>query len=311
MGAATDIVWRVRKRLDVLRPDRRLLAAAETFAGAVALEPGGPSALFGAAGLVPVYPQLAALDTLDYAERTLWSDDGQAQAQSLTPVRRRLIGEAGSLNDTPADSYDAVLASHVLEHLANPLGALAEWSRVVRPGGQLLLIVPHRDGTFDHRRPVTPLAHLLQDAARKTGEEDLTHMQEILALHDLERDPGAPDRETFERRCRENASTRAMHHHVFTSRSVVEACEAVGLEVLLLRPKEPFNIVCLCRVGEGGGNRLSSSELSSTLRRSVFASDRAQARGAQASLRRTSVTVDPRLPVRSSGATVRLTACAL
>jgi SAM-dependent methyltransferase len=274
MGAATDLAWRIRKRIDVLRNDRTLLAAAKTFAGATALEPGGPSTLFGPRGVVPVYPQLASLDTLDYAERTLWSDTSQAETEPATAVRRRLIAEAGRLKDTPSDAYDAVLASHVLEHLANPLGALAEWARVVRPGGHVLLLVPHRDGTFDHRRPITSLEHLREDAEREVGEDDLTHLEEILALHDLERDPGAPNRETFERRCRENASTRAMHHHVFVSRTVAEACEAAGLEVLLLRPKEPFNIVCLCRVGERRGGGLSGPERSRILRRSLFASDR-------------------------------------
>jgi SAM-dependent methyltransferase len=278
MGAATDIAWRVRKRIDVLRRDRALLAAAHRFAGAVALEPGGPSALFGADGLIPVYPQLAALDTLDFAERTLWSDAPQTEAPELTTVRRRVIAEAGSLSDTPADSYDAVLASHVLEHLANPLGALLEWGRVVRPGGHVLLIVPHRDGTFDHRRPATSLEHLREDAARETGEEDLTHLPEILELHDLARDPGAPNRAVFEQRSRENPATRAMHHHVFVTRTVAELCAAAALEVLLLRAKEPFNIVCLCRVGDPRGEGLNDSQLSRIERRSLFASDRANAR---------------------------------
>lgn len=271
------IAQRVRNRMYGLRKDRGLLAAADLFVGAVALEPGGPSALFADQGLVPVYPRLAALDTLDYAERTLWSDAPQTEAPSLTAVRRRLIGEAGRLEDVPEDTYDAVLSSHVLEHLANPLGALAEWRRIVRPGGHVLLIVPHRDGTFDHRRPVTSLEHLQEDAEQKTGEDDLTHLEEILRLHDLDRDPGAPNREVFEQRCRAVATTRALHHHVFVSKLVAEACEAAGLEVLLLRPKHPLNIVCLCRVGKANGGGPSATELSKILRRSPFASDRATA----------------------------------
>ena len=74
----------------------------------------------------------------------------------------------------------SMLASHVLEHLANPLGALAEWRRVVGAGGHILLIVPQREGTFDHRRPVTKLEHLRADARELTGEDDLTHLPEIL-----------------------------------------------------------------------------------------------------------------------------------
>ena len=181
------------------------------------------------------------------------------------------------LAEVPDSSYDALLASHVLEHLANPLGALAEWQRVVRPGGHLLLVVPHRDGTFDHRRPPASLEHLHQDARLETGEDDLTHLEEILALHDLERDPGAPSREVFEQRCRENPSTRAMHHHAFVTRTVAEMCEAAGLQPLLLRPMQPFNILCLCRVGAGPDVAMSESDLREILGKSPFASDRAEA----------------------------------
>jgi SAM-dependent methyltransferase len=250
--------------------DRVLVAAANSLRGAVALEPGGPSAVFGRLGEVPVYRRLAALDTLDYAERTIWSD---ATGFELAP-RRRLIGEAGRLEGVADDAYDAVLASHVVEHLANPLGALAEWKRVVRPGGHLLLVVPHRDGTFDHRRPVTTLDHLRADREAQSDEGDLSHLDEVLTLHDLARDPGAPSRQVFEERCRQNLATRAMHHHVFTSRSVVEMCQAAGLELLLLRAVLPFHVVCLCAVGPRGEDGLDGKTLDQALSRSPFASDR-------------------------------------
>jgi SAM-dependent methyltransferase len=261
----------VMARLRARVVDRRdLLATAEALRDVVALEPGGPSAIFGPRGLVPVYPRLAALDTLDYAERTLWSD----QADGGVSPRRRLIAEAGRLEGVSDGVYDAVLASHVLEHVANPLGALAEWRRVVRPGGHVLLVMPHRDGTFDHRRPLTTVEHMREDAARETAEDDVTHLEEILALHDLERDPGAPNREVFERRCRKNVSSRAMHHHVFVARTVVEMCWEAKLEVLLVRAKLPFNIVCMCRVGDSGDRSRGERELSELRRRSPFLSDR-------------------------------------
>jgi SAM-dependent methyltransferase len=270
---AGGVVDRLRAELHAARRDRALVGAANALRGAVALEPGGPSALFGRLGVTPVYSRLAALDTLDYAERTLWSG---ANRTKIKP-RRRLIGEAGRLEAIGDDSYDALLASHVLEHLANPFGALAEWERVVRPGGHILLVVPHRDGTFDHRRPVTTLEHMRKDAEMETGEDDLGHLEEILSLHDLARDPGAPNRAVFEQRCHENATTRGMHHHVFASRTVVDLCRAAGLEVLLLRAELPFNIVCLCRAGTDPGRGLSDADLLESLQKSPFASDQAHA----------------------------------
>lgn len=256
-----------------IRPDRRLIAMIDALSGAVALEPGGPSALFEEHNRMPVYPRLAALDTLDYSERTLWSSDTGSGAE----IRQQLIGEARRLKNVENGAYDALLASHVLEHLADPLGALGEWQRVVRPGGHVLLVIPHREGTFDHHRPVTRLDHLQADAERETGEEDLTHLSEILELHDLKRDPGAINREIFEQRCRDNASSRAMHHHVFDSRAVVNVCRASGLEILALHPRRPFDIFCLCRVGVERSYTFNKRELATVLAHSPFRSDRAAA----------------------------------
>jgi SAM-dependent methyltransferase len=261
---------RLRDRTRLRGESQQLDGLADALTGAVALEPGGPSSLFNAGELVPVYPRLAALDVLDYARDTLWS----TQASSGIEPRQRVIAEASDLEQIPDGAYDALLASHVLEHLANPLGALAEWRRVVRPGGYILLIVPHREGTFDHRRPVTSLAHLREDATRATGEDDLGHLEEITRLHDLRRDPGAPNRAVFEQRCRENPSSRAMHHHVFVSRTVVDVCRAAGLDVLALAPRRPFHIVCLCRSGAGTGAPLDEEQVARILRRSTFATDR-------------------------------------
>jgi SAM-dependent methyltransferase len=261
---------RARNAFRTVRKDPALIAMAERMRGAVALEPGGPSPLFQQRGALPVYSRLAALDTLDYSERTLWSEDLRSGAE----VRQRLIGEARRLPEVKDDTYDALLASHVLEHLADPLGALKEWQRVVRPGGHVLLVMPHREGTFDHRRPVTSLEHLRTDAQRETGEDDLTHLPEILELHDLDRDPGAPNATVFEQRCRNNPSSRAMHHHVFDTHSVAEVCRAAGLRIVAMRPARPFNIFCLCSVEDQDAAGLDDHGLAKVLADSPFKSDR-------------------------------------
>jgi SAM-dependent methyltransferase len=52
----------------------------------------------------------------------------------------------GDLDRLPfaAASFDAVLASHVIEHLPRPERALAEVARVLKPGGRFLLLTPNR-----------------------------------------------------------------------------------------------------------------------------------------------------------------------
>jgi SAM-dependent methyltransferase len=48
------------------------------------------------------------------------------------------------------DSADEIVASHVLEHLHQPFAAMAEFARILRPGGQLTVRVPHFSRGFTH-----------------------------------------------------------------------------------------------------------------------------------------------------------------
>jgi len=59
------------------------------------------------------------------------------------------------------DSLDFVVSSHVIEHFTNPLAALREWMRVVKPGGYIFTICPHKERTFDKDRPRTTLQELI------------------------------------------------------------------------------------------------------------------------------------------------------
>lgn len=42
----------------------------------------------------------------------------------------------------PDNSFDRLIATHVLEHLLNPVAVLEEWNRVVRPGGIISIVLP-------------------------------------------------------------------------------------------------------------------------------------------------------------------------
>ena len=131
--------------------------------------------------------------------------------------------------------------------MANPLRGLAEWIRVLKPGGILVLIFPHKDRTFDHRRSVTTLNHLIEDFAANVGEDDMTHLEEILELHDFERSPGVGGIEQFRQRSIRNLENRCLHHHVFDTRLAVEVLNHVGLQIDAVELFHPFHIAATAR----------------------------------------------------------------
>jgi SAM-dependent methyltransferase len=129
----------------------------------------------------------AEMDTVyKDAERELW---GRAKAVDIIAPGHEL-----PLED---DSFDFVLASHVIEHIPDPIAALKEWARVARR--YIVLVVPHRDRTFDRDRPLTPLSELIE-----RHESGFT---------------SAEDR----------------HWTVWTCETFLELCDHIGFEVLEAR----------------------------------------------------------------------------
>jgi SAM-dependent methyltransferase len=221
----------------------------EPLRGARGLEIGGPSAVFCTGGLLPVYPLMSSIDGVQWAAHTTWHELDKKQGYLPENIRR---GELHLLDGVALDalgegSYDIVLSSHVLEHIANPLRALASWRRVTRSPGYLLMIVPHMAGTFDHRRPVTILDHIIEDFAQGIEEDDLAHLDETLRLHDRHRDSEAGDRESWAARRRENKTTRLLHHHTFTTPSLLALLDHAGLELIAVETRFPHDIYVLGR----------------------------------------------------------------
>jgi SAM-dependent methyltransferase len=162
--------------------------------------------------------------------------------------------------------------------VANPLRALQECRRVLTPQGALLLVLPHKDGTFDWRRPTTTLEHMMTDYANNVGEDDLTHLPEILALHDLSRDEAAGTPEQFHQRCLDNITKRAIHHHVFDTHTALALLDRGSFQISQVSTLRPYHIMILARRSEGVPDNVAFLGDQAEFRRvSPFRSDRLSA----------------------------------
>ncbi|WP_439664155.1 methyltransferase domain-containing protein [Lentzea sp. HUAS TT2] len=221
------------------------------FLGKIGLEIGGPTRLFKRGNLVPVYPDAGRIDNCNFSAQTLWEgsivEGATFRYHDGSEPGVQYVAEATDLNMIADDTYEFVLSSHVVEHTANPIQAMTEWKRVLKEQGTLVLVAPHLEGTFDRNRPVTTLAHMIEDFENKTPETDTTHLAEILALHDMSRDPAAGSRADFEQRCADNLTFRGMHHHVFDTALLVELVDHMGLQITAVEAFRPFNIVVIAR----------------------------------------------------------------
>ena len=72
------------------------------------------------------------------------------------------------------NTLDYVISSHVIEHYFDPIKALKEWNRVIKPGGYIFTIAPHVDRVPEEHRSITPLETFIERhrTGIRTPEDD-------------------------------------------------------------------------------------------------------------------------------------------
>ena len=133
------------------------------------------------------------------------------------PWPRLLIDDGRTLESVSDESYDVVMAFHVLEHFADPLRALSAWRRVLKPGGRMLLSVPFPPSTYDSGVPVSTIYDLIlahaddADAPTLSTEAAAALERRVAAYPRLRRNPSVSDAclaTEYLRRSRGVAATR-------------------------------------------------------------------------------------------------------
>jgi ubiquinone/menaquinone biosynthesis C-methylase UbiE len=225
---------------------RELIKEAYTLKGKTGIEIGGPTALFGLKGSFPIYLFAERIDGVNFSNETVWEgkiQQGNNYRYYENKTGYQYIAEATDLQNIPNNAYDFVLSSHSLEHVANPIKALKEWFRVLKKHGKLILILPDKRYTFDHKRNYTTYEHLISDYTTNTTEHDTTHFEEILETHD--KDVARVSYDECKQALSDNFVQRCAHHHVFSLDVTKQILEYAGYKIQNQMTVPPFHMVTI------------------------------------------------------------------
>jgi len=140
--------------------------------------------------------------------------------------------------DIVDDFFDFFCCSHVIEHTCNPIGAIEEWLRVVKPGGYVYFICPDKRETFDYDRPITPVSHLVEDYENDSVTTEYAHYLDCCTI--INKAPTEAQRYYI--------NQKNIHVHVFTEESIMSLLSYIKkffeFDILDIK-KEGMHVACL------------------------------------------------------------------
>jgi SAM-dependent methyltransferase len=144
-----------------------------------------------------------------------------------------IVDDGELLATVPDESQDFIVANHFLEHTEDPIGTIETHLGKLRPGGILFYAVPDKRFTFDFKRPVTPLEHMIADHEEGPERSRAEHYDEWCRLVINDQSTGDPDlpasEEWVEQRARELEDAEySIHMHVWTQAEFLRLILAIG-----------------------------------------------------------------------------------
>jgi hypothetical protein len=240
----------------------------DRLAGGKGLEIGGPSQSFSGSGICPIYPLLSELDDLSFPRPPEWGGrclQDRAKFDGMRQLSQQFIGDAELGIALPDRKYRCIISSHVIEHLTNPLQTLRLWTSRLDEHGLMVHILPHKENTFDTRRPVTRLDHLIADHDAKVDWTDTTHYDEVRRLS---------NERHSEQWFVDVPKHRGMHQHVFDTKLCLEMFTYLGMQILFCAPVLPHHIVVAVQPQSGRIHDQGMEDFRSILMSSPFGLDR-------------------------------------
>jgi SAM-dependent methyltransferase len=153
---------------------------------------------------------------------------------TFNQLQNFILGDADDLQNIPHNHYDFLVASHVIEHVKNPLRAFKRWVEVVKPGGCLYIIFPNRDECFDKGRPYTTISHLLAEYKLENNSTRMrqnlkAHIYEHYAINDYRNKPDKLKEIDIDAQLQ----TGAVHYHIWGTHNTRDYFKVVQINLHL------------------------------------------------------------------------------
>jgi SAM-dependent methyltransferase len=159
---------------------------------------------------MPAHARARYVDRMP-AER-LRSEYPELAGWDLTPVD--VIDDGERLATIAPESQDFIVANHFLEHCEDPIGTIETHLGKLRPGGVLFYAVPDKRYTFDFRRPVVKLEHMVADHEGGPEGSRREHYEEWSRL--VLAEPGEPEEQVLARARELEDARYSIHMHAWT-----------------------------------------------------------------------------------------------
>ncbi len=171
----------------LLKPGQKAAIAAGLRAGTEILEVGVGTGLS-----LDHYPRHARVTGIDLSPDMLSKAELRARKKQLSHVKELAVMDACALS-FPDQSFDAVLAQYVLTLVPEPEKALAEFARVTRPGGRIIVVshIGANDGfVAEMEAKVAPIAKKIGWSAdfklsRITDWAEATGLAEFITVRSM------------------------------------------------------------------------------------------------------------------------------
>lgn len=158
--------------------------------------------------------------------------------QNLVEIDHIIDLDQNGLSKFENEKFDFVIINHVIEHLFNPIFAIHECIRVIRPNGHLVIAVPDKNYTFDKERTLTTFQSIQDRIKREPAYPTPEDYKEIITyIH--KKLINAP--EEIQSTALEGFLKRREHLNIWDSKTFNEfMIQVLGLQNGTLKMKKKF-----------------------------------------------------------------------